>query len=286
FHVRFEGMTGGGTFSGWPGRDPGTYLLLCDPFTFPAEPFLRELNDQAPGTVVIGGNASGGAGPGGTRLFIDRRVVEDGAVGCRAPGAVRALVSQGCRPVGRPFTVTRSDGNVIHELAGTPAVQRLQETWDAAAPPDRELIANGLLIGRVVNEYRSEFGPGDFLVRGVIGADRESGAIAVADHVTVGETVQFHVRDAATADEELRTLLERRLGPDAGRVAGALLFTCNGRGTHLFPEPDHDARMVDTLLAVPTAGFFAAGELGPVGDRTFVHGFTASLAVFLDGAER
>ena len=281
FHLTFEPITGGGTFDGWPaeGAEPGAFLLLGDPFTFPADPFLRALNDRAPGTIVMGGMASGGAGPGGTVLFRDGELVSDGAVGCRLPVTMVPLVSQGCRPVGRSFTVTKAEGNVIQELAGSPAIDRVRETYAALAPPDRELMANGLHIGRVIDEYRTEYGQGDFLIRGVLGADPETGAVAVGDVIEVGETVQFHVRDAASADEDLRAMLDRTVD---GKPAGALLFTCNGRGSRLFNTPDHDAALVAERLGVPTAGFFAAGEFGPVGGRNFLHGFTASLAVFLE----
>ena len=281
FHLRFEPMTGGGTFTGWPADDDaGAYLLLADPFTYPADPFLRALDERAPGSVIVGGMASGGSGPGGTVLFRDREVLSDGAVGCRLPVTMVPLVSQGCRPVGRSFTVTRAEGNVIHELAGEPALDRIRETYASLSRPDKELMANGLHIGRVIDEYKSEYGQGDFLIRAVIGGDSDNGAIAVGDAIEVGETVQFHVRDAASADEDLRSMLDRRdLG---GRAAGALLFTCNGRGSRLFSTPHHDAALIADQLGVPTAGFFAAGEIGPVGGRNFLHGFTASLAVFVE----
>jgi small ligand-binding sensory domain FIST len=287
FHMEFLRTTSGGVFAGWrmePDEDrPGTLLLICDPFTFPVDLLLRHLNERAPGLPVVGGMASGGMEPGATVLFHDRTVVRDGAVGARLrAAAVRTLVSQGCRPVGQSYVVTKSDRNLLLELAGQPPLERLRETVNALAPPDRELVARGVHVGRVIDEYRSEFGTGDFLVRGVMGADQRTGAIAVGDQLEVGQTVQFHVRDAATADEELRTLLERTLGELPGRPAGAVLFTCNGRGSRLFPAPDHDAAMVDSFLGVPLAGFFCAGELGPVGGRNFLHGFTASLAVFVD----
>jgi small ligand-binding sensory domain FIST len=155
------------------------------------------------------------------------------------------------------------------------------------APPDRELVSRGLHVGRVIDEYKTEHGIGDFLIRGVIGADPDSGAVAVGDPVDVGQTVQFHVRDAATADEELRSLLERESADLPGEPAGALLFTCNGRGSRMFPTPDHDAELVSKHFGgVPVAGFFCAGELGPVGGKNFLHGFTASVAVFVDQRER
>ena len=179
--------------------------------------------------------------------------------------------------------LSQAEENVVFELAGRPPLHRLRETVSALSTPDRELVSQGLHVGRVIDEYKSEFGQGDFLIRGVLGADPESGAIAVGDRMEVGETVQFHVRDAASADEELRALLEREVRSLPRPPAGALLFTCNGRGSRMFSTPDHDAALVSSLLGdVPLAGFFCAGELGPVGGRNFLHGFTASIAVFVE----
>ncbi len=277
---RLEFDPGGGGFTGWP-EGEGTHVVLADPFTFPADALLEELEERRPGTLVIGGMASGASGPGETRLFLGDRVLDSGAVGARLPGdlRVRTVVSQGCRPVGPAYTVTKARGNVLEELAGRPALARLRETVATLDERDRGLVMRGLHVGRVIDEYRPEFERGDFLIRGVIGADRETGAIAVGDHIGVGETVRFHVRDAESAHEDLRTLLST-LESDP---AGALLFTCNGRGSRMFAVPDHDAALVSKELGMPpVAGFFCVGELGPVGSRNFLHGFTASLAVFYD----
>ncbi|MBA3303569.1 MAG: FIST C-terminal domain-containing protein, partial [Acidimicrobiia bacterium] len=113
-------------------------------------------------------------------------------------------------------------------------------------------------------------------IRNVLGAERgPEGGLVVGDDVEVGATVQLQVRDAASADADLRSLLAPC---DAD---GALLFTCNGRGTHLFGEPDHDAAAVaDVLADPPLAGMSCAGEVGPVGTRSFLHGFTASMLLF------
>ena len=290
FHMQFVSTKSGGVFAGWrfqqerAGPMP-VHLMICDPFTFPADLLLTHLNEAMPGMIVVGGNASGGAQAGQTILFQDRQIHREGAVGVRLPGSmgVRTLVSQGCRPIGDALVVTRAERNVVFELAGRSPLERLRETVAALAPPDRELVSHGLHVGRAIDEYKAEQGTGDFLIRGVIGADPNTGAVAVGEHFEVGQTLRFHVRDAATADEELRVLLEREVGEMRGRPAGALLFTCNGRGSRLFPTPDHDARLVSSFLGgVPLAGFFCAGELGPVGGKNFVHGFTASLAVFLD----
>jgi small ligand-binding sensory domain FIST len=171
--------------------------------------------------------------------------------------------------------VTRGRRNFVEELAGRPAIERLRELADRADEAERELLQHGLQIGFVVDEHRADFGRGDFLVRNVLGADRATGAIAVGEQVQVGRTVQFHVRDAAAADEDLRALLA------AESAAAAVVFTCNGRGRALFGERDHDAGVVTEILGpIPTAGMFCSGELGPVGSRNALHAYTASLALF------
>jgi small ligand-binding sensory domain FIST len=271
----------GAALTGWPSlgdRPPASLLLFADPFTFPVDAFLQRVNRDLPGLQIIGGLASSAGSPGGNRLVLDDRVVDEGAVGVFVDGGsieVRTLVSQGCRPIGRPYVVTRAEQNLIEELGGKPAIERLQELAGAASEEERELLRGGLHVGLVVDEHKAEFGRGDFLVRNLLGADESSGALAVGEQVSVGQTVQFHVRDAGAADEDLREMLT---GVDAD---AALLFTCNGRGRHLFTVPDHDAGMVENLLGpIPLAGAFCAGEIGPVGGRNFLHGFTASLALF------
>jgi small ligand-binding sensory domain FIST len=269
--------------AGWPSSlpfEPQGLLLLADPYTTPVEQLIMGLEEAQPGLVVLGGMASAARGPGGNRLVLDDHIHTSGAVGALiGPGArLSSVVSQGCRPIGRPLVVTKAERNVIYELAGEPALERLLEmVKDGMSERDIALINQGLHMGVVIDEHKAEFGRGDFLVRNVLGADQTNGAIAVGDVVEVGTTVQFHVRDAESADEDLRQLLDDR------EASGALLFTCNGRGTRLFPEPNHDADVVGDLLhEPPLAGFFAAGELGPVGGRNFLHGFTASLALFED----
>ena len=279
FHLTVAQSPDGLTFSGWPESipdDASAMLLLPDPFTFPTDDLLRRMEEDRPGLPVVGGMASAARAPGGNRLVIDDRVVTAGAVGAfLGPDVeVTTVVSQGCRPVGSPYVVTRAEHNIVYELAGRSAVERLQEVAAALTDEDRELLADLVQIGRVIDENKLDFGPGDFLVRGVIGADPNSGALRVGDIVDVGSTAQFQVRDASTADQELRKMVD-------GRSAdSALVFTCNGRGTHLFPEPDHDAIVVsESLNGAPVAGMFCAGELGPIGGRNFMHGFTASVVL-------
>lgn len=285
FHCRFDQTDGRAGFAGWPADETGAHLLIADPFSFPADLLLKTVNEGSPDSPFIaGGMASGGMGPGDTRLFLDHQVVTSGAVGVALGGNVDvlALVSQGCRPIGRVLTVTRSEGNIIYELGGKPPVERIKELFSSLPDHDRELMSAGLLVGRVIDEYKTDFERGDFLVRGVVGADPDSGAIAVGDAVSVGETIQFHVRDEASADEDLRaTLKAARDSVGDRRITGGLLFTCNGRGTRMFSTPDHDAALLASELDdPPIAGFFCAGELGPVGGKNFLHGFTASMALF------
>jgi small ligand-binding sensory domain FIST len=289
FAMEFVRTPSGGAYGGYRfGPGPaGVHLLICDPFTFPASDLLAHLNSRVPGAVLMGGIASGGLARRQSRLFLDGRVLSSGAVGARLPRAeIHPLVAQGCRPVGHPFTTTRADGNVIFELGGRPPLTRLQELAAELPGRDRELLAQGVQLGMVINEYQAEPRQGDFLIRGIVGTDPTSGAIAVGDEVEVGQTVQFHVRDASSADEDLRRTLEREAAALGGRrAAGALLFTCNGRGSRLFPEPDHDAGLLAQMLGeIPMAGFFCAGEIGPVGGQNFLHAFTASIALFPETA--
>lgn len=258
--------------------DAEALIVLGDPFRFDADAWLRRVEAERPGLRVFGGMASGGMAPGQDRLVIDGEIATAAAVGVALRGVrVDSIVSQGCRPIGNPMIVTKVEGTAIRELGRRPALAVLQELFEGLSPDDQERVREGLHLGRVINEYRGSFGRGDFLVRNVLGADRE-GAIHVGDLVRVGQTVQFHVRDAVTADEDLGQLIA-----GADPAAGALLFTCNGRGSRLFPGPDHDVSALRGRLGpVPIAGFFARGEIGPVGGRNFVHGFTASVALFRD----
>jgi small ligand-binding sensory domain FIST len=256
--------------------------MLVDPYSFPAEPLLDQIAEDQPGLPVLGGLASAGGGPGSTLLMHDDEIVSEGAVGVTLAGVdVRPCVSQGARPIGPEMAITAADANVIHELASQPALERLKSAITELDPGERALAASGLLIGIVIDENRPEYLRGDFLVRGLLGVDEESGSIAVGERVRVGQTVRMQVRDSSSADEDLREALARVSGDLAGPPAGALIFTCNGRGSQMFDVPDHDASALDQAFGgAPAAGFFCAGEIGPVGARSFVHGFTATMAVF------
>lgn len=248
-----------------------TLVVLGDPYSFDVDSLLARTT-----MPVIGGMASAGRGPGGNRLLLDDALFTDGAVAVSVPNdALTAVVSQGCRPIGQPLIVTRGEGTLVHELAGQPALARVQSMLDALLPSDRSAASTGLYVGLVIDESKASFGPGDFLVRNLLGGDKSSGAIAIAADVAVGSTIQLQVRDATTADDELRMLLANH-DPDA-----ALLFTCTARGVPLFGEPDHDATTVTEAIGPkPVAGMACTAEIGPVAGRSFVHAYTASLALF------
>jgi small ligand-binding sensory domain FIST len=257
------------------------FLLLADPFTTPMDHVLDAFNDVHSGVPIIGGMASGAPAPGANALFLDGEIVADGAVAVAMAGELQVdiIVSQGCRPVGPTYRVTRSHGNVIQTLDGEPALMQLQTLIQEISKEERELLQNGLFVGRAIDSEKDTLGRGDFLVRGLMGIDRDGGAIAVGDYVNDGEVVQFHLRDAATAKEDL----EMMMTPQAlfGPPSGAFLFSCNGRGTRLYDHPNGDLSTVQQFFpGINVAGFFCAGEIGPIGGRNFLHGHTVSLALF------
>lgn len=254
-------------------------VVLADPYSYPVDAALGHWAELWPDVSVLGGLSSGAPMPGGNRIVVDGSVHRDGAAALIVGGSAKVthLVSQGCRPIGQPYIITEAEGNVVKSLGGMPPFERLQQVFSKLDPADQRLVQRGLHVGRVTDERKIDFERGDFLIRGVLGADRDSGAIAIGDEAPIGATVQFHVRDAVTADEDLRAALAH-----SPQTEGALLFTCNGRGTHLFDAPHHDAAALADQTSAEVAGMFCAGEIGPVGARSYVHGFTASMALFSD----
>ena len=296
-------------------------ILFADPFSVPMNAILpalsraRALQGVPPGSgdgaaeptpppPIIGGLASAAKRPGGNTLILNDSIGTTGGVGVSFSGNVQidALVSQGCKPIGPPLVITAGKGQMISGLAGRPAMQVLSEIIESLDEQTRDRLRKGLFVGRAVTEYKDRFGRDDFLIRNVIGVEQSSGAVAVADLLRIGQTIQFHVRDETTAGEDLSLLLDAqqlREDPFAG-----LLFTCNGRGSRLFSKPHHDASMVARAFSrpreadifapasdvpdlaaeprrtMPLAGFFAGGEIGPIGSGVFVHGQTACLALF------
>lgn len=262
-------------------------LLFSDPYSFPVSSYLDQQGERWPGLPVAGGLASGGMGPGQNLLFLDDQVLQQGAVAITIEGAVQmcTAVSQGCRPVASPMVITACRENVILKLRGKKAAKVLLSTLEELPDEERDLFRRGSFLGIALDPTKSSFDPGDLLVRNVMGLYPQEDAIAIGDDsIRVGQTVQFMVRDAASASVELEQVLTARArdwqAPPG--ESGALLFTCSGRGSRMFEAAHHDAGKVQEILGpdLPLAGFFANGELGPVAGRNFVHGFTASVAHF------
>ncbi|MCP4246117.1 MAG: hypothetical protein GY778_03625 [bacterium] len=293
FHLtqdQTENADGAGDWAGLLGFDKNDpeekgslTVVFGDPFSFPILELLDRTNEVLPGKPLVGGMASAGEAPGQNRLIVRGEVYREGLVGVTLTGnfSAQTIVSQGCRPIGVPFVVTKGEGNVVHELGGLKPVVQLRKVLEGLSESEVALAKQALFLGRVINEYQETFSRGDFLIHNIIGMDRERGALAIAGPIRVGSTVQFHVPDAQCADEDLRSLLGN-LHPPAGETPplGALLFSCNGRGIRMWPEEGHDLGVLHELCGpIPTAGLFAAGEIGPVGGRNFIHGFTASIAL-------
>jgi small ligand-binding sensory domain FIST len=284
FRAESEEVEGGWAVEGLPNFDGADgAILLPDPYSFPTDRVLDELAGLAPGVPLVGGVSSARTLEGSSALFYDEEVLTEGAVGVRFEGVeVLPCVSQGAAPVGPELTVTAAERHVIQELAGAPALAKVREVVGDLPARERGLVAEGLLVGIVIDGGKPEYRPGDFLVRGLLGADPDTGEIAVGAPVSPGQVIQLHARDAESANRDMRAALDHTLQELGGApVAGALCFSCNGRGKTMFGVPDHDAALLARVFGgAPAAGFFAAGEIGPVGGESFLHGFTATVAVF------
>jgi small ligand-binding sensory domain FIST len=256
-------------------------VMFVDPYTFPAEALLAEIARSSPGVPVVGGLAAAESAP--AALFHDGQVSSMGAVGVvLSDVSVHCTVSQGASPIGPEMVVTACEGNVIEELASRPALDRLMDAIRSELSPDEQALATqGLLVGIVIDENRPDYQRGDFLVRALMSVDEQARTVTIGERVRVGQTVRLHVRDAASADADLRDALERATRELNAPAGGALMFTCNGRGSHMFGSAGHDAgALAREIGPAPAAGFFCAGEIGPVGARSFVHGFSTSVALF------
>jgi len=284
FHVTVQEEAGENVIGGLPLLGAtGSLIMLADPYSFPTDAVLLALAREAPAVPVLGGLSSDRTTEGSAALFLGEGLCDGGAVVVCLDGIeMLPCVSQGATPLGREVTVTGAEGRVIYELAGRPAIETIDQIIAELPAREQKLMAAGLLIGLVIDGGKPEYEQGDFLVRGVLGADSSMGAIAVAANVNEGQVVRLHARDARSAGDDLRRALRLRvqaIGSES--LAGALVFSCNGRGQAMFGACDHDATMIQReLRGAPAAGFFAAGELGPVGGRSFLHTFTATVGVF------
>ncbi len=269
-------------FEVYPNEKPN-FLVLPDPFLIDANQFLQAINGAYPKSSVFGGLASAATQERENSIIINNSVYDEGLAGIVLTGniEIEMVVSQGCRPIGKTFIVTKAEGNIIYELAGRSFYEVIKEVLEHASPRDRSLAQEAIFVGIAMNEYNHKFKRGDFLIRGVMAIDPDTGGGAVADYVHVGQTVQFHLRDAQTAQEDLHELLNtHRSHFDQEQLRGAFIFSCNGRGENLFRIKDHDIKIIQQSLGpMPAAGFFCAGEIGPVGGVNFLHGFTSSMAL-------
>lgn len=262
-----------------PPHQSPAFLLFPDPFTCPSEELVRWFDTVYPGCVKLGGLASGGTGPGTTTLFAGDRIARMGAVGVAMHGDIEVdtLVAQGCRPIGSPVFVTRAEGNIILELDGQPAIAAVEALHAQLSPTEQEMFGHSLFLGLVTDPAKQVYGQGDFLIRNLIGIEPQMGALAVGTEVMENQVVQFHLRDAETSAADLERMLTEYEGDPP---AGALLFSCLGRGETLYGQPNHDSASFQRRFgAVPLGGFFSNGEIGPVAGRTFVHGYTSSFGL-------
>jgi small ligand-binding sensory domain FIST len=261
------------------------WLAFVDSFHLDGERWLRSWNQNYSAVPVYGGLASGNFTEPLAQLYLDGEVFEDGGVALAVGGdvALAGMISQGCTPIGESWTLTRVEQNLIRNIANRPAYAVLSETVHSLPPEEQSKVSGNVHIGLAANEYLEEFHRGDFLVRNLLGGDPNSGVLAVGARPRMGQTIQFQRRDAVAASADLNELLAREKTRLAGtEIYGGCLFCCNGRGKNLFGRASHDAELVQTHFGpLGLAGFFCNGEIGPVGDKNFLHGFTASLALFV-----
>ena len=259
------------------------WLAFIDPFHLDPESWIRGWNEAYAPVPTFGGLAGGVFSDPTTQVYLNGDVFEDGGVAISVGGAVKlaGVISQGCTPIGETWTLTRVEKNFIHHIGNRPAYSVLVETFQKLTPEEQKKTQNNLLIGLVVNQYREDYHRGDFLVRQLIGGDQHTGVLAVGAQPRLGQMMQFQRRDAAAATEDMNELLARAKEQFGGAtIYGGCLCCCNGRGQNLFGTPDHDARLVQKHLGpLALAGFFGNGEIGPVGGKNYLHGFTASLAL-------
>ncbi len=300
FHVdtdRLPDLDGSpGAWSRLIGADPEEspcFVMLSDPFSRGIKDLLAGMDYAYFGSPKIGGVASSGIVNGSIGLFAHGRMYREGTVGLAISGNIQldTIVAQGCRPIGEPFRVTESERNIILRMETEPEMgssrrsplEQLQELIQSLDEEDRTLAQSALFVGVAQSEFKMSLGAGDFLVRNLMGYDPKEGALAVGDRIRSGQRIQFHLRDAQTSAEDLKTLLRvhRMQAMDKPKAIGALMFACLGRGEALYDEPNYDSRMfVEHLGQMPMAGFFCNGEIGPVGENTYLHGFTSVFGIF------
>ena len=261
--------------------DVDSWIILANPFAPDLERWLAEWNVAFPDAPSIGGLASGGGETGEHALLLDGKAIDAAVLALAVKGRkIRTIVSQGCKPVGEPFTITRAEENLVYALGSRPAYQVLSETFEALSDDEKERARGNLFAGLAASEYVMDLKRGDFLVRNLLGADPQTGAVAIGARARTGQTLQYQLRDKITAHADLVELAKLN-GLEGCEPFASLVFSCNGRGHRFFGVPDHDAATLAEIFGpVPSAGFFCNGEIGPIGNASYLHGYTASVALF------
>ena len=279
--------TAPGIWREWLGIDAEKqpkFIFLADPFSFRGEEFLSGVDFAYPKSRKVGGLASGANMQGGNVLYLNDKTYRNGLVGLALSGniAMDTIVAQGCRPIGEPVKVTKCENTLLTELDGQPPLEVLQKIYEGLSENDRQLVQTSLFLGIEMDPLKDNPQQGDFLIRNIMGADQTNGGIAIGTILREGQLVQFHLRDKVMSAEDLKLMLDRyRSGGNSKDASGALLFSCLGRGQYLYGKPNHDSDMFrDQLGDIPLGGFFCNGEIGPVGDATFLHGYTSSFGIF------
>lgn len=260
------------------------FIFLADPFSFNGEEFLAGMDFAYPRSAKVGGLASGAQSQGGNAMFLDQKIFNEGLVGVALSGNVQVdtIVAQGCRPICEPMNITQCDRTLLMKVDGIPPLERLELMVDSLNEYDRKLLRTSLFLGIEMDPMKDNPGQGDFLIRNLVGVDREAGTLTVGTLLREGQLVQFHLRDKVTSSEDLKKMLSRYQSKEGWQESkGALLFSCLGRGEHLYGESNHDSDMFKTEMGdIPLGGFFCNGEIGPVGQTTFLHGYTSSFGIF------
>ena len=260
------------------------FVFLADPFSFQGEEFLAGVDFAYPNSKKVGGLASGAQGPGGNSMYLGDKIYNSGLVGIALTGEIEVdtIVAQGCRPIGEPMQITKCEETLLQELEGKPPLEVLQELHETLSDSDKQLLQTSLFLGIEMDPMKDNPKQGDFLIRNLMGIDRESGGLAIGTLLRNGQLVQFHLRDKKMSAEDLDVMLTRYLNlGNAENAKGALLFSCLGRGQYLYGEANHDTDMFQNKLGkIPLGGFFCNGEIGPVGNTTFLHGYTSSFGIF------
>ncbi|CCQ90826.1 conserved hypothetical protein [Nitrospina gracilis 3/211] len=269
---------------GVPAESNPQFILLADPFSFRGEEFLAGMDFAYPNSAKVGGLASGSHFQGGNVMYIGDRMYNNGLIGVALSGNIQldTIVAQGCRPIGQPMSITKCNEYLLEEVDNKPPIQVLEEMVETMSENDRKLMQTSLFLGIEMDPLKDDPGQGDFLIRNLIGVDRESGALSIGAPLREGQLVQFHLRDKVMSDEDLNVMLSKYSKQGRGDDAcGALLFSCLGRGQYLYGEANHDCNVFkDKLGEIPLGGFFCNGEIGPVGQNTFLHGYTSSFGIF------